>query len=255
MPEAPSDVAHRLPAHVAIIMDGNGRWARARGLPRAAGHRAGAEALRTVSECCAQWGIPYLTAYAFSTENWSRPPEEIDFLMNELRRFLRERRREMVKNGICLRAIGRLHELPASVRKELEKAREATARGSALALTLALNYGGRAEIVDACRALAREAAEGRLSPEQIDEPAFAAHLYAPDLPDPDLLIRTAGEMRVSNFLLWQIHYAEIYVTDTPWPDFGREQLHDAIRAYAARERRFGRVGTDRAPDGAGAPPR
>ena len=241
MRETPSEIQDQLPAHLAVIMDGNGRWARRHGLPRTEGHKAGAESARVVARCCAEWGIRYLTLYAFSTENWNRPRSEVRFLMQQLRRFLVERRGELKENGIRLRAIGRIEALSPAVRRELAATEEATRDGGNLTLLLALNYGGRAEIVDACRALARRVKDGALVPEEIDEHAFAAHLCTAGVPDPDLLIRTGGEMRVSNFLLWQISYAELYVTDVTWPDFRREQLLEALRSYAARTRRFGRV--------------
>ena len=249
MAEEPSEIPRNLPRHVAIVMDGNGRWARSRGLERNEGHRAGAEALRTVAECCARWDVDYLTVYAFSTENWQRPKHEVNFLMRELRRFLQQQRSELLEDNIRLRAIGRIPQLPDGVQKELKRTEDATRDCTALNLTLALNYGARAELVDACRALAREAQNGAMSPDQIDEQVLARHLYTADMPDPDLLIRTAGEMRLSNFLLWQLSYTEIYVTDVTWPDFGREHLLEALRAYAGRRRRFGRVEQDE-PSGA-----
>ncbi len=234
-----SEAGDKLPRHVAIIMDGNGRWARRRGLPRNEGHLAGAESARTMARCCAEVGIPYLTLYAFSTENWTRPRAEVRFLMSQLRKFLRERREEFVQNGIRLRAIGAVEELPAAVQRELRATEEATRACTEATLVVALNYGGRREIAEAARRIARKAAAGEIDPEEVDEQLFAAHLYTADLPDPDLLIRTGGEMRVSNFLLYQISYAELYVTETLWPDFGEEELRRALAEFARRERRFG----------------
>jgi len=241
-------VLQNLPTHVAIVMDGNGRWARARRLPRTRGHLAGAESARTVAKCCVELGIPYLTLYAFSTENWARPASEVRFLMQHLRRFLVERRAELVDNGIRLRGIGRIEGLPASVRRALEQTEEATRSGTALLLSLAVNYGARSELADACRRLAHQVRAGKLAPEDIDERRIAECLYTAGIPDPDLLIRTGGERRLSNFLLWQISYAELYITDILWPDFGRQEFLEAIREYGRRERRFGRVGeADSAP--------
>ena len=235
------DGPENLPSHVAIIMDGNGRWANARGLPRTEGHMEGAESARAIARCCAEVGISYLTLYAFSTENWNRPDEEVGFLMEQLARFLVERREELVENSIGLRAIGRTGELPASVRRELEKTEQITAKGAKRTLVLALNYGGRSEIVDACRSLASQVESGDLSPGQIEEEHLSGAMYTAGIPDPDLLIRTGGERRVSNFLLWQLSYSEIYFTDVLWPDFRREEFLEALRDYAARERRFGRL--------------
>jgi len=243
------DLPQKLPSHVAIVMDGNGRWAQRRGLPRTKGHMAGAESARKVTEACAELGISYLTLYAFSTENWQRPAAEVKFLMRQLRQFLVDRRSEMVEKGVRLHAIGRLGELPRAVQNELQRSREATAGGNKLTLTLALNYGGRPEIVDACRALAAKVKAGELAPDDIDEQRLAASLYTAGLPDPDLLIRTAGEMRLSNFLLWQVSYAELYVTEVLWPDFGKEELLDALREFARRERRFGAISTAAPPSG------
>lgn len=235
------DLPDNLPDHVAIVMDGNGRWAEARGLPRTEGHSAGAESARNVAECCVKFDIPHLTLYAFSTENWSRPDKEVRFLMKRLRQFLLERRDEMVEQGIRLRAIGRTEELPMLVRRELRKTLEATADGDKLTLNLAVNYGSRSEIVDACRALAREVQEGELAPEDIDEGRLSDHLYTSGQPDPDLFIRTGGEMRLSNFLLWQLSYAELHITDVLWPDFGEEEFLAALQDFSARNRRFGGI--------------
>lgn len=232
----------RLPAHVAIIMDGNGRWAERRSLPRVSGHEAGAKAVRAVVEACRELGIPWLTLYAFSQENWSRPGEEVSALMALLVRFLKEEQPRLDRHQIRLRAIGRIGSLPEPSRGELLRVCQETAGHGKMTLTLALSYGGRDEIVDAARALAREAKAGALDPEAIDPARFAAALYAPDMPDPDLVIRTSGEMRVSNFLLWEIAYSELYVTDVLWPDFDRAQLERALSSYGDRERRYGLTG-------------
>jgi undecaprenyl diphosphate synthase len=228
----------RLPRHLAIIMDGNGRWAQRQGLVRTAGHEAGAKSIRTVTTECARLGLERLTLYAFSHENWRRPRAEVAFLMRLLKKFLVGERPTLTENRVRLTAIGRLDDLPAAARRELDRTIELTAGFEGLNLCLALSYGGRAEIVDACRALAREVAAGRLAAEDIDEAALAARLYQPGR-DPDLLVRTAGELRVSNFLLWQISYSELHVTPACWPEFGVEELHAALRAYAGRTRKFG----------------
>lgn len=230
----------KTPRHVAIIMDGNGRWARRRGLDRVEGHVEGAQSARKAVELCIEAGIPNLTLYAFSTENWSRPAGEVDFLMHQLSRFLVERRSELVENGVGLHSIGRTDELPDMVQQELSKTCEVTQGGKKLNLYLALNYGGRAEIVDACKKILNEA-EGSFDINNIDEQSIADALYAPDAPYPDLLIRTGGEMRISNFLLWQIAYTELYFTKTLWPDFCDEDFYKAISEFGRRERRFGRV--------------
>jgi undecaprenyl diphosphate synthase len=231
---------NRLPAHIAIIMDGNGRWARKRSLPRAAGHKAGVEAVRTTVETCTRLGIQALTLYAFSAENWKRPRTEVDTLWRLLRVYLRRELPEILSNGIRFTCMGRLDGLPPQVRQELQNAIDATAHNRGMRLNLAINYSGRAELVDAINAIVEDARlEGRLRDLRIDEEAIASRLYTADLPDPDLLIRTSGEMRVSNFLLWQIAYAELYVTDTLWPDFRRADLMHAILDYQKRDRRFG----------------
>jgi undecaprenyl diphosphate synthase len=232
-----------LPRHIAVIMDGNGRWAEARGLSRLEGHRAGAEAVRRVTTAAAEIGIGYLTLYAFSVENWRRPRREIQGLMRYLKEYLKNELPLMRRNNIRLRAIGRLDEFPVSVQKALSRTIAATAGHTGLTLTLALNYGGRSEIADGVRRIAEECRKGALDPEIIDEELFSRYLYAPDLPDPDLLIRTSGEMRVSNFLLWQISYTEFWVTGDCWPDFDKEMLLKAISDYQNRERRFGGLGT------------
>jgi len=236
---APSPGA--VPAHVAIIMDGNGRWAQQRGLPRAKGHEKGAESVRVAIKACKKLGIKYLTVYAFSVENWNRPKPEVEALMNLLKKFLRTEEREFHENRIRLRAIGRLSDLPKSVRRELNHVMQATEHYKDATLILALSYGGRTEIANAARELARKVKAGILEPDAIDEAAITANLYAPDIPDPDLMIRTSGEMRISNFLLWQLSYAELYVTDTLWPDFREEQLAKAVEEYGRRHRRFGLV--------------
>jgi undecaprenyl diphosphate synthase len=230
----------RLPAHVAIIMDGNGRWANRRKLPRAAGHKAGVNPVRTTVETCARMGIRHLTLYAFSVENWKRPQHEVDTLWRLLRHYLRSELAMLQKNAIQLAALGRVRELPANVRAELDEVCSLTAGNTRLRVNLAINYGGRAELVDAVNALLDEAARTGCAP-QVDEAAIARRLYTAGLPDPDLLIRTSGEMRISNFLLWQIAYAELYVTDTLWPDFRRVDLLRAILDYQKRDRRFGGV--------------
>ena len=230
----------RLPAHIAIIMDGNGRWARRRNMPRAAGHRAGVEPVRIAVETCSRLGLQALTLYAFSVENWKRPRAEVDMLWRLLRLYLHRELPEIMRNGVRFTCMGRLDGLPDQVRQEIEIAIDATARNRGMRLNVALNYSGRAELVDAVNAIVEDARlEGRLRDLQIDEAAIASHLYTAGLPDPDLLIRTSGEMRVSNFLLWQIAYAELYVTETLWPDFRRVDLLHAILDYQKRDRRFG----------------
>ena len=230
----------RLPVHIAIIMDGNGRWASRRRLPRVAGHKAGVGPVRSTVETCGRLGIKVLTLYAFSVENWKRPRAEIETLWRLLRFYLRKELPELQKNDVKLQAIGRLEALPPDVRRELDAVVDATARNRGLLVNLALNYGGRAEIVDAVNAaidLAR--IEGRLDSLHFDEEMLAAHLYTACCPPPDLLIRTSGEMRISNFLLWQIAYSELYVTETLWPDFSRTHLLAAILEYQKRDRRYG----------------
>jgi len=230
----------RLPAHIAIIMDGNGRWARRRNLPRVAGHKAGMDPVRTAIETCARLEIQALTLYAFSTENWKRPRTEVDMLWRLLRVYLTRELPDLMRQRIRLTSIGRLDQLPDPVREELENAIQATAHNRGMRLNVAINYSGRAELVDAVNAIVEEArVKGRLDDLRIDEEAISAHLYTAGLPDPDLLIRTSGEMRISNFLLWQIAYAELYVTDTLWPDFRRADLLHAILDYQKRDRRFG----------------
>ena len=227
------------PRHIAIIMDGNGRWAEARGMRRVKGHENGIDSVRAISEECARLGVGQLTLYAFSEENWKRPRLEIEFLMRMLKRFLVKERDTLMRNDMRFSAIGRLDRLPKDVRKELEKTRELTANNKGTMLCLALSYGGRAELADAMTRLAEKVRAGELEPEAITEQAITASLYQPDMPEPDLVIRTAGEMRLSNFLLWQVSYAEFYVTETLWPDFREEHLHAAIADFNRRERRFG----------------
>jgi undecaprenyl diphosphate synthase len=236
----------RLPEHVAIIMDGNGRWAEKRHLPRIAGHKAGVKTAREIIETCARLHLPYLTLYAFSLENWRRPQAEVDFLMRLLREYLKRELPVIHKNEIRLLVIGRSEQLPEAVRKDIDHAMRVTARNQGMKLVVALNYGGRAELVDAFNALLDRVRANGLSAFHADEHTISEHLYTAGLPDPDLLIRTSGEMRVSNFLLWQIAYAEIYVTETLWPDFGRARLLEALVDYQRRERRYGGLGTARA---------
>jgi len=230
-----------LPQHIAIIMDGNGRWARERGLPRNRGHREGVNSVREITRECAKIGIKQLTLYAFSVENWKRPKNEVAFLMRMLRRFLIAERKEIMDNDIRLTAIGRIHELPKEVQNELRKTREMSKDNEGMTLCLALNYGGRTEIADAAAKIAKDMRDGALKPGDVNEELVGKYLYTAGMPDPDLLIRTSGEMRVSNFLLWQISYAELYVTPLCWPDFRRPQLMEALAEYARRERRFGGI--------------
>ena len=230
-----------LPAHVAIIMDGNGRWARERGLPRVEGHRRGAESVREVLRCASSLGIRYLTLYAFSVENWNRPKAEVDTLMKFLARYLKTEQAEMDQNNVRLRAIGQLDRLPGFVREQLDATIASLDQNTGTTLNLALSYGGRTELVDAARAIAAKAKSGEMAPADIDEQTLSDHLYTAGTPDPDLLIRTSGEMRVSNFMLWQISYAELVVTERLWPDFGEADFRAALEEFAARDRRFGKV--------------
>ncbi len=229
----------RLPVHIAIIMDGNGRWAKMKGLSRIEGHRAGVSTVKEIVLFCNNLGIKILTLYTFSTENWKRPKVEVRALMSILRRYLRKEIEELKKQGIRLKVIGRLSELPSPVRRELENGIKATSENHGLILNLALNYGGRVDILDGVRKLVEDIQEGKCTLGDLNEELFSRYLYTSGLPDPDMLIRTAGEMRVSNFLLWQISYAEIWVTPTYWPDFHRAHLLQAIVDYQMRERRFG----------------
>jgi undecaprenyl diphosphate synthase len=235
----------RIPAHIAIIMDGNGRWAQQRSSPRVAGHKAGVSAVRATVETCARLGVGALTLYAFSVENWKRPRLEVDTLWRLLRVYLRSELELMTRHDIRFTAIGRLEALPAHVRAELEEVTNRTAGNRGLRLNLAINYGGRAELVDAVRKLVNDARESGV---EVTEEAISARLYTAGLPDPDLLIRTSGEMRISNFLLWQIAYAELYVTETLWPDFNCTELLRAILDYQKRDRRFGGLGASDAPE-------
>jgi len=228
-----------LPRHIAIIMDGNGRWARARGVPRMFGHRAGRESVRESVKGCVALGVEVLTLYTFSIENWKRPKREVDALMGILQKTLRAEREELKANNVRLAVIGRTHDLPAAVRKAITETQNYLAGSSGLLLNLALSYSGRAEMVEAVRAILRE--EPRIDPAVVDETFLANFLYTAGLPDPDLLIRTSGELRISNFMLWQLAYAELWITDTLWPDFRRRHLYQAVADYQRRERRFGRV--------------
>ncbi len=228
-----------VPRHVAIIMDGNGRWAKQRGKPRLFGHRAGADSLRAVLHACRDHGVEYLTVYAFSTENWVRPREEVSGLMSLLKTFLKKDEHDLHENQVRLRVTGRIQDLPRAVRSELERVMAATKDYRKGHLILALSYGGRAEILDAVKAIAAKVKAGELEPEQVDERVIAGHLYLPDVPDPDLMIRTSGELRLSNFLLWELSYAEFYFTDTLWPDFREEAFAQALAEYSRRQRRYG----------------
>jgi undecaprenyl diphosphate synthase len=231
----------RLPKHVAVIMDGNGRWAQRQGQPRFMGHRRGVDTLKELLRCCKDWGIEALTAYAFSTENWGRPMPEVDFLMTLFERVLRRELKEMIEEGVQIHFVGDLAALPKSLQEEIDRAMVATQHNNKIKFVVATNYGGRREILQACRAIAQKVSLGELTPDDIDEGIFEQHLYTKGISHPDLLIRTSGEMRVSNFLLWQVAYAELYVTHTLWPDFNREAFHQALCDYQQRQRRFGKV--------------
>lgn len=238
----PEDLQQELlPKHIAVIMDGNGRWAKKKGLPRIAGHRRGASTLKELLRCCKDWGIPALTAYAFSTENWGRPAGEVDFFMSLFEGKLRQELREMVDEDVQIQFMGNLQALPKSLQAQIERSVTATQHNQGILFTVATNYGGRQEIVQACRAIATQVKEGKLQPEEIDEVLFKRYLYTADVCDPDLLIRTSGEMRLSNFLLWQMAYSEIYITETLWPDFDRSEFHRALSDYQKRSRRFGKI--------------
>jgi undecaprenyl diphosphate synthase len=232
----------KLPRHIAVIMDGNGRWAEERGLPRAAGHQAGIASLRDVTRSSRELGIGYLTVYAFSTENWKRPKREVSMLFRLLVKMLRDEMQEMLENGVRLKTIGQINLLPKVVQQELQDASEWTSKNKGLTLTLALSYSGRWDLVRAMQAIALEVRSGRISPEDISEEVIRKSLTTAEMPDPDLLVRTSGELRLSNFLLWELAYSEIHVTKTLWPDFRREHLYEAIREYQTRERRFGLTG-------------
>lgn len=229
------------PRHVGVIMDGNGRWAQRRGLPRTAGHKAGVEALRGLVKAAPELGIEVLTTYAFSTENWTRPKDEVDFLMFLIVEYCRREVQSLHESGVRINAIGRLADLPTLQREEIHRAMEVTRDNTRLVLNLAINYGGHAELVDMVRAISRRVAAGEIGPDQIDEALVSQHLYTAGLPNLDLVIRTAGEMRLSNFLLWQASYSEFWVTDVAWPDFTREHLEQALRDFKRRDRRFGAV--------------
>ncbi|OYD92106.1 isoprenyl transferase [Nostoc sp. 'Peltigera membranacea cyanobiont' 210A] len=240
--DLPTDLKRELlPQHVAVIMDGNGRWAKRQGLPRIMGHKRGVDALKDLLRCCQDWGIQALTAYAFSTENWKRPQEEVDFLMTLFQRVLRQELREMVEENVQIKFVGNLQDLPRSLQQEISRSMEETKDNRGIRFSVATNYGGRQEILQACQAIAKQVQQGMLQPNEINEQVFESHLYTAGITDPDLLIRTSGEMRLSNFLLWQMAYGEIYITDALWPDFDRAEFHRALCAYQQRERRFGKV--------------
>jgi undecaprenyl diphosphate synthase len=228
-----------LPAHVALIMDGNGRWAKQRHQPRIEGHRVGAESVRTVVRAAGEVGIKYLTLYAFSVENWNRPKEEVDALMRFLAQYLKSEAAELSRNNVRLEAIGQIYRLPESTQDQLQKTIDSLSKNTGLTVILALSYGGRTEIVDAVRGIAAKVKQGVIEPAEITEQVVSQHLYTRNWPDPDLLIRTSGEMRISNFLLWQISYAELVLSPTLWPDFRKAQFFEALEEYARRHRRFG----------------
>lgn len=230
-----------LPRHVAVIMDGNGRWAKERGLPRIEGHRRGAESARAIIKAASGVGIRYLTLYTFSVENWNRPKSEVDAIMKYLAYYLKKETPELDRNNVRLEAIGQIHRLPEPVQKQLEKSRQQLSKNTGLTLVLALSYGARAEIVDASRAIAEKVQSGDLVPEEVTETMFGMHLYTSQIPDPDLLIRTSGEMRLSNFLLWQVSYAEMVVTETLWPEFRKAAFYKSLEEFAKRHRRFGKL--------------
>jgi undecaprenyl diphosphate synthase len=240
-PHLSADAKASLPKHVAIIMDGNGRWAKQRGLPRIEGHRQGAESARIIIRTAGELGIKYLTLYAFSVENWNRPKDEVDALMKYLIHYLKTETPELNKNNVRLEVIGQIWRLPDNVQEHLKKSIQTLSKNNGLTLIMALSYGSRTEIVDAVRRIAEEAKKGKLEPADITEEVVSQHLWTRNFPDPDLLIRTSGEMRVSNFLLWQISYSELVVTPTLWPDFRKLQLFVALEEYARRHRRFGGV--------------
>ena len=240
-PHLSPEARANLPQHVAIIMDGNGRWAKKRGLPRVEGHRQGAESVRTLVRAAGEVGIRYLSLYAFSVENWNRPKDEVDTLMKYLARYLKNEIGELDRNNVRLEAIGQIWRLPELVQEQLRKTKAALAKNNGLTLILCLSYGGRTEIVDAVREIAALAKTGSIDPAEINERTVAEHLYTRHWPDPDLLIRTSGELRVSNFLLWQISYAEFVVTETLWPEFRKPQLYAALEEYTRRHRRFGKL--------------
>ncbi|MEH1921371.1 isoprenyl transferase [Nostoc sp.] len=238
----PTDLnPQKIPQHIAVIMDGNGRWATSRGLPRIAGHRQGAKTLKELLRCCKDWGVKALTAYAFSTENWQRPVEEVDFLMHLFERLLHRELAQMHREGVRISFIGDLSALPKSLQTEMERSMAETLNNQAIHFTVAVNYGSRNEITRVCRQVAQLVEQGELNAEQVNESLVEQHLYTVDTPEPDLLIRTSGEMRLSNFLLWQMAYTEMYFTDILWPDFNREAFYQALLSYQSRDRRFGQV--------------
>lgn len=239
---SPSVEALRMPKHIAVIMDGNGRWAQSRGMPRVEGHRRGANTVRRISEACRELGVSFLTLYCFSNENWKRPKEELSFLMGLLKTYLIQERPTLIKNDIRLTIIGRREGIPDEVQTEMDRSVDLSKNGKSLTLCLAINYGSRQEIVDAVRSIASKVQTGALEPAAIDETLIANHLYTAGMPDPDLLIRTSGEMRISNYLLWQISYSELWITDKPWPEFDKDDLVQAIADYNQRDRRFGGLG-------------
>jgi undecaprenyl diphosphate synthase len=236
-----------IPRHIAVIMDGNGRWAKNRGYMRIFGHQAGVDSVRDITEACAQLGVEYLTLYTFSTENWGRPSEEVGALMQILVQSLRKETQRLNENDICLNAIGQITRFPDVCQRELREAIELTRDNTRLRLNLALSYSGRWDITQAVRKLARRVADGDLNPEEISDAHITAELVTAGIPDPDLIIRTSGEQRISNFLLWQLAYSELYITQTLWPDFRRDELYQAIQSYQSRERRFGTVAEPVAP--------
>jgi len=238
-PHLSSEAKANLPKHVAVIMDGNGRWAKQRHLPRVEGHRAGAESARVIIRTAGELGIKYLTLYAFSAENWNRPKDEVDALMKYLVHYLKSETPELNKNNVRLEVIGQIYRLPENVQEHLKKSIATLSRNNGLTLVMALSYGSRIEIVEAVRNIAEKAKQGRLDPGDINEKVISEHLWTRNVPDPDLLIRTSGEMRISNFLLWQISYTELVVTQTYWPDFRKPQFFEALEEYTRRHRRFG----------------
>jgi undecaprenyl diphosphate synthase len=240
LPEILANVPReRWPRHIAIIMDGNGRWAQRQDLPRIEGHRRGVDSVRKTTEECTRLGMGQLTLYCLSSENWKRPPQEIDFLMHLLEQYMIEERSTIMDNNVCVRMVGRRANIPDQVLRELDRTVEMSQQNSGMWLNLAINYGSRAELTDAVQQIARKVAQGKLTPDEINEDTISSHLYTAGFEDPDLLIRTAGEMRVSNFLLWQISYAEIWVTEKCWPEFDEATLHQAIVDFARRNRKFG----------------
>jgi len=240
-PHLSAEAKASLPKHVAVIMDGNGRWAKQRNLPRIEGHRQGAESARTIIRTAGELGVKYLTLYAFSAENWNRPKDEVDALMKYLIHYLKTETPELNKNNVRLEVIGQIYRLPENVQEPLKKSIQTLSKNRGLTLVMALSYGSRIEIVDAVRRIAEKARDGKLEPADINEEVISQHLWTRNIPDPDLLIRTSGEMRVSNFLLWQISYAELVITPTLWPDFRKPQFFAALEEYARRHRRFGGV--------------